>query len=122
MFFVNPETSLTLLGPNGPCKPARWRVVRYGFTVNKESALRAGAVAAAMTLVMLMASPALALTRKEGDDPGPGLSVIETIGLFVATPIALFAAIAGLVVVLDKSRKPRKAGESSETENPAASR
>ena len=30
--------------------------------------------------------PALALTRDDGDDPGPGLSVIETIGLFVVAP------------------------------------
>lgn len=49
--------------------------------------------------------PALALTRDDGDDPGPGLSVIDTIGLFVVAPIVLFAVIAGLVMVLDKSKK-----------------
>ncbi|MFI6682362.1 MULTISPECIES: hypothetical protein [unclassified Streptomyces] len=74
--------------------------------MDKKNALRAGAVAAGTTLMMLlMSSPALALTRDDGDDPGPGLSVIQTIGLFVVTPIALFAVIAGLVMVLDKSRK-----------------
>ncbi|MEV5276282.1 hypothetical protein [Streptomyces sp. NPDC051994] len=79
--------------------------------MDKKNALRAGAVAAGTTLMMLlMSSPALALTRDDGDDPGPGLSVIQTIGLFVALPIALFAVIAGLVMVLDKSRKtPKKA-------------
>ncbi|MFG3283958.1 hypothetical protein [Streptomyces sp. NPDC048111] len=79
--------------------------------MDKKNALRAGAVAAGTTLMMLlMSSPALALTRDDGDDPGSGLSVMDTIGLFVIAPIALFAIIAGLVMVLDKSRKaPKKA-------------
>ena len=73
-------------------------------TVDKKNALRAGTLAAGTTLMMLlMSSPALALTRDDGDDPGKGLSVIETLGLFVVAPIALFAVIAGLVLVLDKS-------------------
>ncbi|MER0445651.1 hypothetical protein ACFYM2_22405 [Streptomyces sp. NPDC006711] len=77
--------------------------------MDKKNALRAGAVAAGTTLMMLlMSSPALALTRDDGDDPGSGLSVIDTIGLFVIAPIALFAIIAGLVMVLDKSRKTAK--------------
>ncbi|MCX4726556.1 hypothetical protein ACIPW9_01220 [Streptomyces sp. NPDC090052] len=74
--------------------------------MDKKNALRAGAVAAGTTLMMLlMSSPALALTRDDGDDPGPGLSVFDTIGLFVITPLVLFGIIAGLVMVLDKSRK-----------------
>lgn len=80
--------------------------VRYVGTVDKKNALRAGAVAAGTTLMMLlMSSPALALTRDDGDDPGTGLSVAETLGLFVIAPIALFVVITGLVMVLDKSRK-----------------
>lgn len=67
--------------------------------------MRAGAVAAGTTLMMLlMSSPALALTRDDGDDPGPGLNVLETLGLYVALPIVLFLVIAGLVMVLDKSK------------------
>ncbi|MFV2121625.1 hypothetical protein ACE14D_25585 [Streptomyces sp. Act-28] len=74
--------------------------------MDKKNALRAGAVAAGTTLMMmLMSSPALALTRDDGDDPGPGLSVVETLGLFVVAPIVLFAVIAGLVMVLDRSQK-----------------
>ncbi|MEV6791410.1 hypothetical protein AB0M87_05285 [Streptomyces sp. NPDC051320] len=74
--------------------------------MDKKNALRAGAVAAGTTLMMLlMSSPALAVTRDNGDDPGPGLSVIQTIGLYVLIPLALFAIIAGLVMVLDKSHK-----------------
>ncbi|MFD4522506.1 hypothetical protein ACFWP7_00925 [Streptomyces sp. NPDC058470] len=74
--------------------------------MDKKNALRAGALAAGTTLMMLlMTSPALALTRDDGDNPGTGLSVIDTLGLFVAAPLLLFAVIAGLVMVLDKSDK-----------------
>jgi len=74
-------------------------------TVDKKNALRAGALAAGTTLMMLlMSSPALAVARDDGDDPGPGLSVVETLGLFVVAPLALFALIAGLVWVLDRSK------------------
>lgn len=83
--------------------------VRYVGTVDKKNALRAGALTAGTTLMMLlMSSPALALNRDDGDDPGPGLSVIETLGLYVAAPIVLFLVIAGLVMVGDKSRKQQK--------------
>jgi hypothetical protein len=79
--------------------------------VDKKNALRAGALAAGTTLMMLlMSSPAFALARDDGDDPGKGLSVIETLGLYVVAPIVLFLVIAGLVIVGDKSRKPQKQG------------
>ncbi|MEU6376571.1 hypothetical protein [Streptomyces sp. NPDC046909] len=72
--------------------------------MDKKNALRAGALAAGTTLMMLlMTSPALALTRDDGDDPGTGLSVMETLGLYVVAPAAIFAVIAGLVMVLDRS-------------------
>ncbi|MDX3532789.1 hypothetical protein PV721_00030 [Streptomyces sp. MB09-01] len=77
--------------------------------MDKKNALRAGAVTAGTTLMMLlMTSPALALTRDDGDDPGPGLSVGETLGLYVALPIVLFLVIAGLVMILDKSDRQQK--------------
>ncbi|OIJ90258.1 hypothetical protein [Streptomyces colonosanans] len=77
--------------------------------MDKKNALRAGALAAGTTLMMLlMSSPALALTRDDGDDPGQGLSAAATLGYFVVAPIVLFLVIAGLVMVLDKSRKQTK--------------
>ncbi len=77
-------------------------------TVDKKNALRAGALAAGTTLMMLlMSSPALALTRDDGDDPGTGLSVVETLGLFVVAPIALFGIITALVMVTDKTHKKK---------------
>ncbi|MGW7303509.1 MULTISPECIES: hypothetical protein [unclassified Streptomyces] len=72
--------------------------------MDKKNALRAGALAAGTALMMLlMSSPAAAVARDDGDDPGPGLSVIETLGLFVVAPLAIFAVIVGLVMVLDRS-------------------
>lgn len=77
--------------------------------MDKKNALRAGALAAGTTLMMLlMSAPASALTRDDGDDPGTGLSVIETLGLFVVAPLVLFGVIAGLVMVLDKSKSEHR--------------
>ena len=64
--------------------------------------MRAGAVTAAATLMMLIPSAAMALTRDDGDDPGTGLSVAQTLGLYVGIPLALFAIITGLVMLLSK--------------------
>ncbi|WP_449657315.1 hypothetical protein [Streptomyces johnsoniae] len=72
---------------------------------NKKRGARAVAVSAGALLLTLMASPAAqALQRDDGDDPGSGLSVAETLGYFVVAPIALFAVIAGLVVLGDRKR------------------
>ncbi|MEW1639236.1 hypothetical protein AB0469_34915 [Streptomyces sp. NPDC093801] len=79
--------------------------------MDKKNALRAGAVSAGTALMMLlMTSPALALTRDDGDDPGPGLSIGETLGLYVALPIVIFLIITGLVMVGDKSHKQQNQG------------
>ncbi|MFB7473655.1 hypothetical protein [Kitasatospora sp. NPDC056184] len=67
--------------------------------MDKRNALRAGAVTATVTLMMLLSSPAMALTRDDGDDPGSGLSVAETLGLYVLLPIALFVIIGGLAAL-----------------------
>lgn len=72
--------------------------------VNK-NALRAGTVLAGTTLMLLISSPAFALVRDDGDDPGPGLSVAETLGLFVGVPVLLFAIIAGLVMLPSAGKK-----------------
>ncbi|MGW7446788.1 hypothetical protein [Kitasatospora sp. NPDC054795] len=64
--------------------------------MDKRNALRAGAVCATVTLMMLLSSPAMAFSRDDGDDPGTGLSVGETIGLYVVVPLVAFAIIAAL--------------------------
>ncbi|MER5938869.1 MULTISPECIES: hypothetical protein [unclassified Streptomyces] len=78
--------------------------------MDKKNALRAGALAAGTTLMMLlMSSPALALARDDGDDPGQGLTVMETLAQFVIAPAVIFFVIVGLVMVLDRStdRQPK---------------
>ena len=72
--------------------------------VDKRNALRAGAVSAAATLMMLITSPVFANARDDGDDPGSGLTVAQTLGLYVALPILAFAVIAGLVMVTSKKK------------------
>ncbi|MFJ4800973.1 hypothetical protein [Streptomyces murinus] len=73
--------------------------------MDKKNALRAGTLGAGTTLMMLlMSSPALALIRDDGDDPGPGLSVVQTLGLYVLLPLILFGVIAGLVMVLSPNK------------------
>ena len=84
--------------------------------MDKKNALRAGTLTAGTTLMLLlMSSPALALIPDDGDDPGQGLSVIETLGLYAVAPIALFAVITALVMVLDRSTdrqpKPKPGGK-----------
>ena len=72
--------------------------------LNKK-ALRAGVITAGTALSLLMSTPAFALAHDDGDDPGSGLNVAQTLGLFVGIPLLLFGIIAGLVIVTDKSRK-----------------
>ena len=84
--------------------------VRYLCRVSnkvKKNSLRAGTVTAGVTLLMLLSSPAFALSRDDGDDPGPGLSVIETLGLYLAIPAAVFLVIVGLVSLGNKPGKKR---------------
>ena len=74
-------------------------------------ALRAGALAAGTTLMMLlMSSPALALNRDDGDDPGPGLSVGETLGLYVLAPLLIFLVISGLTALGHNRGEKQKQG------------
>jgi hypothetical protein len=73
---------------------------------DKKNALRAGTLTAgAVLMTTLLTSPALAAIPDDGDDPGPGLSVVETLGLYVALPLLLFAVIAGLVVAGDRNSR-----------------
>jgi hypothetical protein len=71
----------------------------------KKNVLRAGTVTAASALMLLVSSPAFAVSRDDGDDPGPGISVVETLGLFVAVPVGVFLLIAALVMIGGRSGK-----------------
>ncbi|MBB4925772.1 hypothetical protein [Kitasatospora kifunensis] len=77
--------------------------------MDKRNAMRAGAVSAAATLMMLLSSPAFAATGNSTEEQASGLSVAQSLGLFVATPIVLFAIIAGLVMLGTSSGNKAKA-------------
>jgi hypothetical protein len=60
---------------------------------------RAAAVLAGTTAAVLAASPAMALMRDPGDEPGTGLSVLETLGYFVGIPLGIVALITFCVFI-----------------------
>ena len=68
-----------------------------------------GAVLAWVLLAVstLAASPAMALNRDDGDDPGPGISTLKMLAIFVGLPILLMAAIWVLVSIPSMVRGPR---------------
>lgn len=60
--------------------------------------MRAGTVAALTAVPLLAASSAFA-ENFQGEDAGPRLSVLATIGIFVGIPVGLFVLIASLVML-----------------------
>ncbi len=72
------------------------------------NAIRATVITVGLPLTVLLASPALAEQRYyEGDDPGPGLTAVETLGLFVGIPALVIAVLYLLVFAGSGSRGPR---------------
>lgn len=60
--------------------------------------MRAGTVAA-LTAVPLLAATSAFAADFQGEDAGPRLSVLATLGIFVGIPIALFLLITFLVML-----------------------
>ena len=56
---------------------------------------------------MLAASPAMALTRDDGDDPGESISRMKILAIFVGIPVASMALIWLLVSIPSMIRGPR---------------
>ena len=77
------------------------------------TAVRTGVLTAITALLVLPATPAaaaatlLANAHDDGEDPGPGLSVIQTLGIFVGIPVLMFVVIAVLVSVSASAGGPR---------------
>ncbi|MDQ1627516.1 MAG: hypothetical protein QOI54_1260 [Actinomycetota bacterium] len=74
--------------------------------------LRAAVLTSATALLVLVTTPAFAAVtvlahRDDGDDPGGGLSVLQTLGIFVGIPVGLFVVIAVLVSAPAMARGPR---------------
>jgi hypothetical protein len=81
--------------------------VDYLSGVTIRTVFRAAAVTGATTGAVLLGSPAFAAHRDDGDDPGKGLSALETLLIFGVIPVALFLLIALLVSVPSIARGPR---------------
>jgi hypothetical protein len=61
---------------------------------------RAGVIAAATSAPLLVASAALASNHNyDGEDSGSGLTVLQTLGIYLGIPLGLFLLIAFLVVL-----------------------
>lgn len=79
-----------------------------------------GVFAAIAVTVLSTPLPALAYTRDGGDEPGPGMSVLETVGFFVVLPLAIWGVIWLLWSLPKWLRESRPA--TAETWNPVPTR
>lgn len=80
------------------------------ITSSKRFAVRAG------TLVALTSAPLLAVSSAfasgfQGEDAGPRLSVLQTVGIFVGIPVGLFVLITVLVLLPGWIRGDRNRNE-----------
>ena len=72
------------------------------------TALRTATVAVTTALVLVSSTPAFAATHPDdGQESGAGLTVIETLLIFVGIPAALFLTIVILVNASARARGPR---------------
>ena len=68
---------------------------------------RAATVGAIIAVSLVAMSPAFAVVRDDGDEPGPPLSRLATLLIFVVVPVGLFLLITLLVLAPSIARGPR---------------
>ena len=71
---------------------------------------RSAAAAYALALPVLglaLAGPAAAAERSDGDSPGQGIGLLETIGIYVGVPLAIYLVIVLLTFAPSTTRGPR---------------
>ena len=69
--------------------------------------IRAAVVGAVLMSSTFASSPAMALNRDDGDDPGPGISDLKMLAIFVGIPVLSMALIWILVSIPSMIRGPR---------------
>jgi hypothetical protein len=80
------------------------------ITSSKRSAVRVGTLVALTSAPLLAASSAFA-AGFQGEDAGPRLSVLETVGIFIGIPVGLFVVITLLVLLPGWIRGDRNRNE-----------
>lgn len=118
------------------CRPERERQTRLGYRFGVSittlirttpagrlrAAVRSGAVAALTSAPLLAASSALADTSNhtyDGEDSGSGLSVLQTLGIYIGIPLGLFLVITFLVCLPGWVRGDRNKREVGWVEQPS---
>lgn len=75
-------------------------LIRTTSASRLRAGVRAGIIAATASVPLLAASSALAASHPyDGEDSGPGLTVLQTLGIYLGIPLGLFLLIAFLVVL-----------------------
>jgi hypothetical protein len=64
----------------------------------RRRALRSATVGSLAAVPVLLASPAFAVHRDAGDEPGTGMSAVATVLVYIGIPAAVFVVIALLVM------------------------
>lgn len=87
-------------------------LIRTTSATRLRAGVRAGIVAATASVPLLAASSALAANHPyDGEDSGPGLTVLQTLGIYVGIPLGLFLIISFLVVLPELTRGDRNRRE-----------
>ena len=99
-----------------------------GRPARVRAALRAGTAAALTSVPLLAAGAALAASHPyDGEDSGPGLTILQTIGIYVCIPLGAFLLISFLVLApgwIKGDRNRREVGWTGQAQpagGPAAS-
>jgi hypothetical protein len=135
---VHPIRPVGPFFPSLECRPERETETRLGYRFGVSittlirttpagrlrAAVRSGAVAALTSAPLLAVSTALADSTDnhtyDGEDAGSGLSVLQTLGIYVGIPLALFFIITFLVCLPGWVRGDRNRREVGWVEPPAA--
>lgn len=102
-----------------PCPVVRDLPARAGLAPLAGSLL-AGLVALAGSLLLAvsLAAPAVAATRDDGEQPGPGLSSGQALLIYLGVPLAVAAVVALLTYLPSIARGPRYRPGRTWTANP----
>jgi hypothetical protein len=75
-------------------------LIRTTSPARLRAGARAGVLASVTSVPLLAATAALASNHNyDGEDSGPGLTVLQTLGIYVGIPLGLFLLISFLVVL-----------------------